>query len=59
MSYMTSMHTALDRFQRLTSARQCDTIFVLDQGCLVEQGTHEELCERQGRCWRLYSEQQV
>ena len=44
---------------RLTSAAQCDWIFVLDQGRLVEQGTHEQLCELQGVYWRLYSEQQA
>jgi len=44
---------------RLTSAVQCDRIFVLDQGRLVEQGSHQELCEQGGVYWRLYSEQQA
>ncbi len=44
---------------RLTSAAHCDAIFVLDQGRLVEQGTHQQLCERRGLYWRLYSEQQA
>lgn len=29
--------------QRLSSLRQCDTIFVFDQGRLIQQGTHREL----------------
>jgi ATP-binding cassette subfamily B protein len=44
---------------RLSSARQCDAICVVDHGRMVEQGTHQELCERRGRYWRLYSEQQA
>jgi ABC-type multidrug transport system fused ATPase/permease subunit len=28
---------------RLTTLRRCDTIFLLDQGKLVAQGTHAEL----------------
>jgi ATP-binding cassette, subfamily B, bacterial len=44
---------------RLTSVVDCNVIFVLDQGRLVEQGTHGELCEKRGLYWRLYSEQQA
>src|SRR5262249_20033992 len=44
---------------RLSSAVDCDIIFVLDQGRLVEQGTHQELLQRQGLYWRMYSEQQA
>jgi ATP-binding cassette, subfamily B, bacterial len=44
---------------RLSSAVQADRIFVLDQGELVEQGTHEELSQQRGLYWRLYSEQQA
>ena len=38
--------------QRVTSAMHCDRIFVMDQGELVDSGTHEQLL---GRC-RVYQE---
>jgi ABC-type multidrug transport system fused ATPase/permease subunit len=34
-----------------------DCIFVLDQGRLVEQGTHQELLDRQGHYASLYTQQ--
>jgi ATP-binding cassette subfamily B protein len=44
---------------RLAAAARCDLIFVLDQGRLVEQGTHQALLQQRGVYWRLYSEQQA
>jgi len=44
---------------RLSAAVRCDAIFVLEQGRLVEQGTHQELLRQRGLYWRLYSEQQA
>lgn len=32
--------------QRVTSAMHCDCIYVMDRGCLVDSGTHEELLNR-------------
>jgi ATP-binding cassette, subfamily B, bacterial len=44
---------------RLTAAVHCDTIFVLEAGRLVEQGSHVALLEQRGLYWRLWSEQQA
>jgi ATP-binding cassette subfamily B protein len=45
---------------RLASVRMADRILVLKAGCLVEEGTHDELLERNGEyatLYRLQSEQ--
>ena len=40
---------------RLSTIRNADKIVVLDQGCIVEVGDHQELLERQGAYARLYA----
>jgi ABC-type multidrug transport system fused ATPase/permease subunit len=42
---------------RLSAALRADTIFVLERGRLVDQGTHAELLARRGLYWRMYREQ--
>ncbi|HYN41740.1 MAG TPA: ATP-binding cassette domain-containing protein, partial [Thermoanaerobaculia bacterium] len=42
---------------RLSTIRDADTILVLERGRLVEQGTHDELMERQGLYYYLCSQQ--
>jgi ATP-binding cassette, subfamily B, multidrug efflux pump len=44
---------------RLTAVRDADWIRVLDDGRLIEQGTHEELVARGGRYWELLRRQQL
>src|SRR5256885_7536130 len=39
---------------RLATVRRAEIIFVIDQGRIVEQGTHEELLDRGGLYSRLY-----
>ena len=39
---------------RLSTVQKADRIVVLDQGRIVEMGTHLELLERRGFYWRLY-----
>ena len=38
---------------RLSTIQNCDTIYVLDQGQIIEQGTHQELLEKDGRYARF------
>jgi len=42
---------------RLSTIRNVDRIIVMHKGCIVEQGTHEELLNRQGVYRRLYDYQ--
>ena len=42
---------------RITSAQWADTIAVLDEGRLVEQGSHTELLGRRGRYYQLFATQ--
>lgn len=51
--------TVLITTQRLETARSADLIVVLDQGAIVEQGTHEELMAREGTYHALMLAQAV
>ncbi len=42
---------------RLATVRRADRILVLEQGRLVESGTHAELLDRGGRYARFYAQQ--
>ncbi len=44
---------------RLSTIRQCDRIIVLDKGQIVEDGTYEELIEKQGVFAELVERQRV
>ena len=43
---------------RLGTIRSADTILMMDSGSLVEQGSHQELLELEGRYFALYSQQE-
>ena len=43
---------------RLRTIARADKIIVLDEGCVVEEGTHDTLIEKNGLYHRLYSIQQ-
>ena len=46
--------TCINISHRLSSIINSDIIFVLDQGQLVEKGTHEELLKLKGKYYTLY-----
>ncbi len=43
---------------RLATIKMCDIIIVLNNGEIVEQGTHDELLAKQGEYYRLWEMQQ-
>ncbi|MCM3629927.1 ABC transporter ATP-binding protein/permease [Paenibacillus glycanilyticus] len=45
--------------QRLSSIQHADRILVLEQGSLIEQGTHKELSERNGFFRQLFERQKL
>jgi ATP-binding cassette subfamily B protein len=42
---------------RLSTIKNADTILVMDEGDIVETGTHDELMERKGFYEKLYNSQ--
>lgn len=42
---------------RLSTIRNCDIIYVLDKGKVVEEGNHETLLRKKGYYYRLYVSQ--
>jgi ATP-binding cassette subfamily B protein len=43
---------------RLSTVRDCDQILVMEQGEIVERGTHDELLEKKGKYYDLWNMQQ-
>ena len=40
---------------RLSTVKNADCIMVLEQGRIIERGTHEQLIEKKGRYYQLYT----
>ncbi|HTD21963.1 MAG TPA: ABC transporter ATP-binding protein [Terriglobales bacterium] len=57
LSYLMQGRTTFVIAHRLSTIRRADQILVVEQGKIVERGTHEELYAAQGRYYDLYTKQ--
>ena len=54
---VTNNRTLFAIAHRFEPLKRADLILVMDKGILAEQGTHEELIEKQGLYWSFYQKQ--
>ena len=52
-----SNHTMLFISHRLSSVKNCDKVFMLEKGRLIEEGTHQELIAADGSYAQMYKKQ--
>jgi len=57
LSYLMKGRTTFVIAHRLSTIRRADQILVMEQGKIVERGTHEQLYAAQGRYYDLYTRQ--
>jgi len=57
LSFLMQGRTTFVIAHRLSTIRRADQILVVEQGQIVERGTHEELYEMHGRYYDLYTKQ--
>ena len=57
LSYLMQGRTTFVIAHRLSTIRRADQILVVEQGRVVERGTHEELFSLRGRYYELYTKQ--
>ena len=57
MQRIMSNRTSIVIAHRLSTIRDSDLIVVMDQGCIVESGSHDALLARKGKYYELYMTQ--
>ena len=57
MSRLRADRTAFVIAHRLSTIRDADLILVMEDGAIVEQGSHDDLLAAKGAYWRLYNAQ--
>lgn len=57
LSYLMRWRTTFVIAHRLSTIRRADQILVIEQGRVVERGSHEQLYAAQGRYYELYTKQ--
>jgi subfamily B ATP-binding cassette protein MsbA len=57
LSHLMEGRTTFVIAHRLSTIRRADQILVIEDGKIAEQGTHEELIEKEGRYYQLYTYQ--
>ncbi len=57
LSYLMQGRTTFVIAHRLSTIRRADQILVVEQGRIVERGTHDQLYAQQGRYYDLYTKQ--
>ena len=55
MNHLMEGRTVFIIAHRLSTVRDCDTILVLEQGRILERGSHQELLSQHGRYYQLYT----
>jgi subfamily B ATP-binding cassette protein MsbA len=57
LAYLMKGRTTFVIAHRLSTIRRAEQILVVEDGRIVERGTHQSLYDRQGRYWDLYTRQ--